>query len=267
MYRDPYYYATGHYYNQYRPIYYSGYAYYYPPWPYYSYVSVYQYDPVVYRPYGYNTVYIERSYEVDSGYGVADVYYDAAGQGQPGSFESTHGVAPPADAAISTYDDITQERLRPLLEEAGEAFAAGRYEDARNLYIRAMLADERDGYAKLLYGMSSFALGEYEVASVAVRRALLTTELLIDQPLDLRTLYAEPLLFERQLDELIRRVQQNKDDQAAKFLLGYLNYSIGRVEAAVAMFTELSTIDPADTLALKLRNKAKLARPLASPGQ
>ena len=124
-----------------------------------------------------------------------------------------------------------------------------------------MLSDERDGYAKLLYSMASFATGDYDVASVALRRALLTTDLLIDRPLDLRTLYKDLHQFDVQVDRLKHYVANHPKNRESRFLLGYINYATGRQEPAVVIFGSLTMEDQSDLLVNKLLKAAALSKP------
>jgi hypothetical protein len=264
------YYGTGHYYNHYRPAYYDPYCY----WPTYSYASVYYPEPVIYQSYYYDESYPVSSYGVQGTYSTTEVYtepatVEPAPPAGAAPYDATQGAAygalatpTPGEVVAPEYEAIDEQEAIPWAQRGADAFAVGKYDDARRLFSQVMLADERDGYAKLLYGLSNFALGEFEVASVAVRRALLTTDFLIERPLDARTLYEDPLMFEGQLERLIRHVTEHKDDGQAKFLLAYLHYSIGRADTAAAMLTDLTASDPSDTLAVKLRNAARTAKPV-----
>lgn len=262
------YYGSRHYYGGYHSLYYDPYCY----WPTYSYISAYYPEPVIYQSYYYDESYPVSSYGTQETYTTTEpaavqpeaaVPYDAT---QSATYEAL-GQAPAGELVGPQYEPFDEQEAVPWAQRGADAFAAGKYDDARRLFSQVMLADERDGYAKLLYGVSNFAMGEFEVASVAVRRALLTTDFLIERPLDVRTLYADQTDFETQLDRLVQYVTEHKNDNQAKFLLAYLYYSIGRSDTAAAMLTDLTASDASDTLAVKVRDAAKATEPVGSPRQ
>jgi tetratricopeptide (TPR) repeat protein len=152
---------------------------------------------------------------------------------------------------------LTPEQQPPAaVVEGNAAFAAGRYDEARGLYVRAVMTDERDGYAKTLYAWANFALGDYEVAAAALRRALLTTPDLVDNPLDLRTFYPDRAVLDRHADALMRFLADHPQHREAQLLWGYLLYSIGQAEPAASVFTSLAGADQNDALLPLLRDAA-----------
>lgn len=234
-------YGYGHYYRNYRPICYPG-SRYYTPFYGYSYASVYLAEPYVVQVYDSSPTYVASSYAQEP-------------------IPTTVVQEPPQ---VASSPPTTGEPYRPLsapqtptsVDEGNAAFAAGRYEDASRLYVRAVMTDERDGYAKTLYAWANFALGDYEAASAAIRRALLTTPDLVDYPLDLRTLYPDRAVLDRHSDALMRFLADHPQHREAQLLWGYLLYSIGQAEPAASVFTALAGADQNDTLLSLLRDAA-----------
>ncbi|MCH8251938.1 MAG: hypothetical protein IID36_05740 [Planctomycetes bacterium] len=136
------------------------------------------------------------------------------------------------------------------------AFQSGQFEEARSIYIRGMLEDDTDGHAKLFFGLANYALGKYDVASIAVRRALTVTPDLINRPLDVRSMYPDADVYESHLAALKKHVEANPDDRGARFLLGFIHYGSARPEAALALFKQLADADPEDELAAAMRDSA-----------
>ncbi len=233
------YYRGAYYSHRYRPINYYG-CDYYRPWYGYTYSTVYYPEPYVYRFYDTNVYYTDRTYEAD------DVYEAAA----PSPVDAGNEPLPPT----GTYRVLTAQEEATLLGQGNAAFMAGRYDEARRLYVSAMLADERDGYAKFLYALANFAMRDYEVAGMAIRRALLTTTDLIDYPVDVRSLYPQPTLFEAQLEDLTRFVADHPHDRGALLLLGYMHYAGGQPKPALSVLDRLAKIDPDDDIASLLRD-------------
>jgi tetratricopeptide (TPR) repeat protein len=235
-------YGYGHYYHNYRPIYYPG-SRYYTPFYGYSYASVYLTAPFVVSVYEDTPTYVSSSYAQEPAF--TNLAPDQALQPSP----------PPAPA--DSYQPLTPQQQPPTaVVEGNAAFADSRFDEARRLYVRAVLADERDGYAKILYAWANFALGDYPVAAASIRRSLLTTNDLIDYPMDLRTLYSDPMLLEGQKEALLQFVRDHPDDREAELVLGYLYYSVGQAERAAGVFTGLAGADQNDTLLSLLRDAA-----------
>ena len=199
----------------------------------------------------YDIPYVYRFYDTD-------VYYIDQSAGQPDAYSPASpppaGATQGTSALDSTYQALTEPGGTTLIGQGNEAFLAGRYDEARRAYVSAMLADERDGYAKFLYSLANFAAGDYDVAGMALRRALLTTPALIDYPVDVRSLYGVPTIFEKQLERLIRFVGDHADDRGASLLLAYLHYATGQPERALPVADRLSKSDANDSVAALLRD-------------
>jgi len=256
-------YRPGHYYHGHRPLCYPRYRY-----PYYGYGYGYGYYPAFGYGLGYSTVYLSEPYVAQSYYSpeyVESAYVPAE------SATTDQYIAPPTQAApppqsapaqpvednadaYQTLDPVEQQRT--IVGDANTAFAAGRYEEARGLYIRAVLTDERDGYAKVLYAWANFALGDFDTAAASLRRSLWTTTDLVDYPMDLRTLYSDPSALTLQTERLERFVAENPANSESALVLAYLYYSIGEADRAAGMFGRLAVQDADDTLAAQLRDAA-----------
>lgn len=136
------------------------------------------------------------------------------------------------------------------------AFQSGQFEEARSIYIRGVLEDDTDGHAKLFFGLANYALGKYDVASIAIRRALSVTPELINRPLDVRSMYPDADVYEAHLATLQNHVEANPEDRGARFLLGFIHYGSARPETALALFKQLADADPEDELAAAMRDSA-----------
>ena len=233
------YYGPSRYFDGYRPIRYYG-CRHYEPWHGYTYATAYYNTPWVHRFYE-TVVYVEQPTE------RVEVYETPP----PAAVAGVEEAAPPSAAV---YAPLTEPADGTLVGRGNAAFVTGQYDEARRFYVSAMLADERDGYAKFLYALANFAMGDYDVAVMAIRRALLTTADLIDYPVDVRVLYSRPLLFETQRDKLIRYVDQHPEDRGALLLLGYLHYAGGEPGRAMVVLDRLVGIGPDDNVVSLLRD-------------
>jgi tetratricopeptide (TPR) repeat protein len=283
----PYAYRPYPYYYGYSPFWSIG-AYGYRPCYGYTYSSVYYPEPYYYRN-SYTDVYV---YDYDDDYVEAPSSYatphtdvgeaDYYGETVPGQSyvpaDSTAIVTPdeaypapadqtrdstmaPDEGEAQKYENLAAPGENTLIGRGNAAFAAGQYDEARHFYISVVMADERDGYAKFLYALSNFAAGDYGVAGLSLRRALLTTPALVEYPPDARALYPDPAVLMSQLDGLSGTVAAGamKPDVAqsdAVLLLGYLQFAIGEPQRASETLAGLVHSDPDDTAAAMVRDAA-----------
>ena len=233
------YFGGPHYFRNYYPISYYGSDYYYP-WYGYRYASVYYDVPYAHHFPSTSVFYIDRTSE-------PTIIYDEPGTS---AVQEIQGPEQPSAA----YGPLAEPTEATLVGKGNAAFMAGSYDEARRYFVSAMLADERDGFAKFLYALTNFAQGDYQVAGLALHRALLTTADLIDYPIDVRRLYSQPVSFDAQLDALKRYVDGTPQDRGALLLLGYLHYASGQPQRALSILDRLADMDPDDTMASLLRD-------------
>ncbi len=227
--------------------------------PYYSYASVFDYGYRPLLPASSDTTVI---YMQDAGTtqpAATETYYSAPAQPAP-TAETVYSAPQPVDTEMPQVQSVapsesTEEQVS-WVELGGTAFAAGRYDEARHLYMRAVLADDTDGYAKLFYALANLAAGEYGAAATAVRRALEAAPELIDDPIDLRTVYSDASVLDEHLAALSRLAEAQPGDQEARFLLGYLHYATGKPQEALTFMQSVADASPADALAGFVRDAA-----------
>lgn len=162
--------------------------------------------------------------------------------------------APVAGASAGEAEAVDQNTY--WIELGNTAFGTGGYEEARHLFMRAVLADDDDGYAKVFYGLANFAMGDYGAAATAFRRGLTDAPELIDNPIDFRSLYSDEAALLGQVAKLAELVETHPGDREARLLLGYLYYATAKPEKAVATLAALSDPGSADTLAFLIRDAA-----------
>lgn len=141
-----------------------------------------------------------------------------------------------------------------FLQQGDAVFKQGRYDEARRLYTRALLADESDPAARLSYAYAHFALGRCTIAAMALRRALAGDPGLMDTPPDPRMAYGVGGEFEKHLAALREHVVLAPEDTEAILLLVYVAHAIGQTELALGQLDRVLAADDADTLAYVLRD-------------
>lgn len=244
----------------YRPAYrrcYDSYPFHgvYYPWRYLGYAPWYGYT----SPYTTTeTVYVYGDYVTGTS-GIATQPY-------PTTTVPQIPVEAPAyvEPAPAGTEERGEESFREpaLVTEGREAFGEGRYGDARDALLRAILGDSRDGYAKLLYALAAMAEGDYEDAAAALRGAMSDAGDLITDPIDVRTFYRDPGEFDGHLARLREATQfagpvlTPIDADDARLLLGYLYFASARPTAAREVFDELLMRDFNDELVQRLREAA-----------
>ena len=222
--------------------------------------SGYRYSP--WYDYGYantNQYFDIDVYQVSpqAGYvGGQDAYYDSTADYlsiiTPDSVTSRTTVSSGSGAVADQVDTVGDK----MLAEGQAAMVKSQFDEARQLFSQAMFLDDRDGRAKLLFAMASLGEGNVDLAALALRRALLTTPELIDNPWDLRTIWSDEQAYRRQTGELAGYLVDYKEHRGARLLLGYLHFGWGDAQGAHDMFAKLVRADPEDTLAIKLRDAA-----------
>lgn len=250
-----------------RPVYRSCYTpiWYDRSWPVYyrtydAYAPYGYYGPVVYEPTFLGaTTEIPRYVESRSDTSVTGVAGDfnamppLAGQ----SPIDAGDMGPQSDAPTAGAQDAKQRGVAdPLMDEGFRAFREGRYDAAQGMFLRAALAERSNGYAALMHALSSFALGEHEIAAASLMNALDDAEELITDPIDVRMVYGDQGDFANQLAMLESEVHVNPPSFDLQLLLGYLYYSSGDPGKAVVSFGEAGALDPGDPLLAALRQAA-----------
>lgn len=161
--------------------------------------------------------------------------------------------------------ELPADEPATFLELGEQVFAEGRYPEARRFFVRALLALADDGYAQLDYGLVHFALGDYAVAADALRRALNGEPDLFDRLPDVSTAYGVEGDFEAHLAELEAYLAKNPHDTDARFVLGFIRFSIGDAHGALPHLSRVLHRDSKDTVAYLLRDAA--LRALQAPSQ
>lgn len=163
-----------------------------------------------------------------------------------------------SQSQLAEGPDVRPEApISPWIDSGSAAFAAGRYDEARGLFLRAIFVDEEDGFAKLLYGLASFADGDYRLAAVALRRALEVTPELVDNPIDLRGFYPDAETLQGHIQALVDSLEKNPLDADGAFLLGYLYYATGEPQKAYETLQRAAEVDPTNEFATRVGERAK----------
>lgn len=147
---------------------------------------------------------------------------DEFGHKQAGGAEAPNGMSPEAQARA--------QEIGEALGQGDRAFEEGRYDEARDKYVRAVVLAGEDSSVRIALGLAEFALGSYGDSSSAIRRGVARSPSLASSSFELRAVYGKQEDFEAHRRVLEDHVAANPDDVEAKFLLGFVNFYSGNRE-------------------------------------
>jgi tetratricopeptide (TPR) repeat protein len=220
----------------------------------------YTYDYLPRRSYSYDdsgSIIVEGDYVTvygDSSGGPAAVGSSGAGSGY--ALPTDVSIVEPASPEEIAQDDAQQNAMPENVISGLAAFSEGRYDDARGWFLRAILEDNADPYAKLLLGLTHYAKGDYDSASLALRSALILSPRMLADPVDLRMFYLDPEQFDAQLDRFrssLLTASESKRSEAG-LMLSYLYFATGRPNDSLAVLDRLSSAQTDDPLHPALRD-------------
>lgn len=238
----------------YRPYYYGGFCRPYTTGYYTPYVGFYDYWPVGGYNYGYwpSDSYVENNYYYDND----DSY---ASDGYVDSSASTGSTSVPTVPGVNS----APARVHELYRERGERFfLEGRFDDARQTFVLAMLDAPDDAELLILYAYSQFATGEYRLAASTLDRALRLDPTLIDSPVDVLRLYGNADEFGVHVDRLDSYLSRLSNDYDSQVLAGYVRYAAGAPDAAIPFFSTVAGARSNAIVAVLLRDAAIRAQRL-----
>lgn len=208
-----------------------------PFWPYFAYSPFYNY-------YAYPIGYVP-----EPAYTPAPV-----DEGVPANPEDE------ASSAFSKPDELaaakTVAETYPFARRAEEAFKARNYKEATRAWRHAIVDEPNSGPLLLRLAQALFAAGEYGEAAGATEQALM---LLPEEKWQAEVgsavkLYTAPEDYKNQLKGLEKAVQENPDDPALRFELGFQYGFSGRRAEARRELDRLLKIAPEDQLGRRLRD-------------
>jgi len=154
-------------------------------------------------------------------------------------------------------------RVHELYRERGERFfLEGRFDDARQTFVLAMLDAPDDAELLVLYAYSQFATGEYRLAASTLDRALRLDPTLIDSPVDVLRLYGDVDQFGSHVDQLDDYLSRLPNDYDSQLLAGYVRYAAGAPDAAIPFFSTVAGARSDAIVAMLLRDAAIRAQRL-----
>ncbi len=158
---------------------------------------------------------------------------------------------------------LTPEKLHELMLEGVKLFKAGKYNESAAKFLRVTLADRQNVDATLAYAVARFATGDYQIAGLAVRRAVRRMPEVVDSSFDIRARYTVPEQFQNHLARLEQYVRDNPEDEDAWTVLGFIRHFSGQRELAAETFRRLRLFPGADAEVAEIFLSAKPAEAAA----
>ncbi|MBX3394763.1 MAG: tetratricopeptide repeat protein [Phycisphaerae bacterium] len=157
--------------------------------------------------------------------------------------------------------DPAAVRIGEALGRGDRAFELGRYDEAREEYIRAIVWDGDDPSVRIALGLAEYSLGAYTDASIAIRRGVARSPSLATSAFDLRAAYGVEADFPAHLRMLSDHVAANPDDSDSKFLLGFIHYFSGRRDEGRRLLSEYLADITHDDSVREFIETARVTRP------
>lgn len=175
---------------------------------------------------------------------------------QPLSVVASKEVPQPQEAAMTA-----EEMSSAALERARDAFSNGDYLSALKSTDESISYAASDPALHEFRALCLFALGRYGDAA-----GVLNPVLASGPGWDWATMsafYPDGEIYTVQLRKLEAYVDSRPDSADSQFLLGYHYLVAGFIDEAYGMFDSVTTLQPADTVAVQLRNLTGSSSPTA----
>lgn len=141
------------------------------------------------------------------------------------------------------------------------AFRQGDYATAVRQFILAANLNQGDAASRLHAAHAMVALGHYDEAAPAVRRAIQLQPQLVYLSLDIRADYGVKQDFDVHYAKLKSATEQQADHPDLWFLLGYYQFFSGRAQDAYPSLKKSDELAPGSRTTQRLLDAAKLSAP------
>lgn len=142
-----------------------------------------------------------------------------------------------------------------------EAFRQADYGVAARQFILAAKLNQGDAAARLHAVHAMVALGRYEEAVPALRRAVQLQPRLVYLPLDIRSEYGPASDFDVHLSRLAKAAEAEPGDANLCLLLGYYYFFSARPGEAEALLKRAAELAPDDTASWELYDAVRFSTP------
>lgn len=172
---------------------------------------------------------------------------------QPGETTETAGEKPPAEPSyLPSHAMGDEDSFVRQMDQAQRLFRDRRYKEAVEAYHRAAGLKPSTPMVKMGQCLALFAVGDYEGAASALRRALILHPEWYKEPILLATFYGDTTDFNAHLAVLERFLGRHKEHVEARFLAAYFYFVLDRLSESAEYLASILEKDPADLEATSL---------------
>ncbi len=132
-----------------------------------------------------------------------------------------------------------REKLHQLMVEGTKSFAAGKYGDAAETFLRVTMADRGNPDATLAYAIARFATGDYTNSALAIRRGVSRYPQVIASKFDIASRYTNKNDLASHIAKLDEYIKQNPTEPDALVVQGFVQHFTGRRDQAEQTFEKL----------------------------
>lgn len=170
----------------------------------------------------------------------------AEAQQQPAEPQPQQQTQPLVAPSATQSEGLPTEEMDRLMKEGVEAFGNGNYEQAAQNFMKVSMAVPDNIDALLAYAVARFATGDYANSATAIRRAVRKVPDVVNSLFDLRDRYGKMSDFDRHVANLVRHVNEKKDDIDGWIVLGFVQHFIADRPHAKQTFEGIKKRSPSD---------------------
>jgi TolA-binding protein len=172
---------------------------------------------------------------------------------EPPSAAESATTARPSSIGASSQAPTTQpaisEEFVKHMNAGAEAFAGGKYDEARRSFASAMATDSENVDAHLAFALAHFALGDYATTARTLREVIPAYPLIVHSQFDLRQQYKIADDLTKQVAKLRDHIKAHPKDVDAMLVLGFVQHFGGQREDARKVFAEVQRLSKDDGVA------------------
>ncbi len=196
-----------------------------------------------------------------------DAWYDDYGDGG-GAFDEGYWEGRRDGRRYAEWErryELGRRSYAEAMSDGVAAFRNAEYSQAVRHFIRAAKLNQGDPASRIHAAHAMVAIGRYQEALPALRRAFQLQPKIAYLALDIRRDYGPKADFDAHLKALADAAREAEDDPALWLLLGYYQFFSGRESQALASLTKADELAAGDFMTDALLDAARMVAPASKP--